>query len=277
MTLKLWLMGLVLLLMSVGIGIVALYDLEPLHNGKFLSTWMLQYDSPARPAAHAKADEAIRSIGPRALPYILPNLFPFSSKPPTWKLRMNGWLGKLRLPQLHIAGPEQAQSRAADAFAALRSRPDISAALIEMYCQAKRQGSVSKQLEALNGLQYLGTAAAAAVPLLLAESKSSNAEIRREAFRALGRIRSDPDRVVKELIEGLQDPDRLVRISATRALADFGQEAASAVTPLMELLRQEELAINTVLDSAEVRVARGLIKLALEQITERTVDSPARQ
>jgi HEAT repeat protein len=60
--------------------------------------------------------------------------------------------------------------------------------------------------------------------------------VRSTAIFALGKIGTEPDRVVPVLMNALHDPRPDVRINAVRALVQFGPKAKLAVPALVEIL-----------------------------------------
>jgi HEAT repeat protein/cyclophilin family peptidyl-prolyl cis-trans isomerase len=82
-----------------------------------------------------------------------------------------------------------------------------------------------------------------AIPLLLAMSKDSSADVRTWAIRGLSRPRSDttavdPSDVRDALLNGLEDKDRRVRTEATRALGTYTD--ATSLIQLILLLQSDD-------------------------------------
>ena len=91
---------------------------------------------------------------------------------------------------------------------------------------------------AANAVVKLGPGA---VPALLQGLVHSNAELRGQSARALGRLKAEPLRVVPALITALREADEEVRVQAAKALSAFGAEAQAAVPVLLDPATGEEL------------------------------------
>jgi HEAT repeat protein len=110
-----------------------------------------------------------------------------------------------------------------------------------------RQKDTRVRLAALDILESLGSASAAAEPAVIKELSDKNHFVRWAAARALSKIGpSDAEHAVPRLIELLQEPDLDLQVSAAHALAAYGPAARSALLPLTAALADEH---------ADVRVA----------------------
>jgi hypothetical protein len=95
---------------------------------------------------------------------------------------------------------------------------------------------VIKEAEGANLFHYTGSNS---VPLALALLKHPSPTVRRAALWGLGSLRKQTAIVtntIPQLIDALDDPDRLVRYYACLAIAEMGPDAASAVPTLTRVL-----------------------------------------
>ena len=70
--------------------------------------------------------------------------------------------------------------------------------------------------------------------------KDENAETRRYAIVALGKIGEPAEEIVYDLILALKDEDAEVREHAARTLGKIGEPSKPAILPLIEALNDEE-------------------------------------
>jgi HEAT repeat protein len=110
-------------------------------------------------------------------------------------------------------------------------------ALIEI---ANQNISSASQYCAIEALGYIGPPAKDAIPSLLGWATNADWQVRCHALLALGRIRTEPDRVLPVLINALHDPSYVVHPDAVRALLEFGPNAKLAVPALVEFLNADD-------------------------------------
>lgn len=183
------------------------------------------YGDAARPAAGAltaalrlaqeartiiTVQKALRSIGPEAIPSLLPVCLD-----PQTRVRITG-LGTLA-EVLRAQGVPHAW--ASDLALAVGSQlPEPDPQLVRA---------------ATENLFLLGPAAEPCLPAILQNVAGHPAiEVRRLSIAAIGEIARQPDRCVPALTRALADADLKVRTAAAKALGRFGPEAASAAEAL---------------------------------------------
>lgn len=76
-------------------------------------------------------------------------------------------------------------------------------------------------------------------PLRLAVQKDSDANVRRAAAAALGKIAPEAEKTVPVLTEALKDKSATVKMAAAAALGQFGEDAKSALPSLRELAKDK--------------------------------------
>lgn len=221
---------------------------EPVYKGKPLSYWAeMTQDQKLDfgPSAQAlEAIEAVRAIGPAAIPYLLKWI------QPPWKnsilpggavesFKVLGPQAKSAIPQLAkilnkrpgSIDDESARTSAAEALSYLG--PDAVPVLLAAATNLQGQ---QLQWEVIQDLGHFGTNGIAAIPALLAWTHDKDQEVRLGAVNAVGAIGQQPEVVIPVLLAALRDSDPLVRRDAAEALGNFGKAAKSAVSALIQAL-----------------------------------------
>lgn len=155
---------------------------------------------------HARAVEFIGSLGPKAVPVLLPLL----SDP---AVRNIAGAGLFRCVGQESAG------YAAEFLSCARD-PAVA-----NYCGAAL-------------VQAMSPKAKSQAPKLVAALKDSDAGVRAYAAAGLGQIGPKAKDAVAALTAALRDPSPAVRASAARALGQFGSKGAAAA-PVLEALSQD--------------------------------------
>jgi HEAT repeat protein len=132
------------------------------------------------------------------------------------------------------ARDEKTQIQAIDTLARMgpAAKPAIRtlAALLQ-----QANSSPSVRAHAAYALGALGTAAAdAADALSVAAAQDSDAQVRRQAVRALSRIHSEPQLAIASLGNALEDPDPAVRVAALDSLTSAGPAAVPVLGKALE-------------------------------------------
>jgi HEAT repeat protein len=103
------------------------------------------------------------------------------------------------------------------------------------------------RMMAAKALGVIGPLAREAVPPLVKQLKDDNPLVRREMITAIGRIAAHPKVAIPPLIEAVKDKDLpetpkgvCVSVLAVIALGEFGEEARSAVKPLISLIESSK-------------------------------------
>lgn len=92
---------------------------EPRYHGRFLSSWLADFDPGAPDHLQAQAAEAVRRIGTNAVPVLLRMIQTSEPEKATLKQRLRFLLSRPSLIKLKIKFPRDARWRAARAFEAL--------------------------------------------------------------------------------------------------------------------------------------------------------------
>lgn len=222
----------------IAVGLYLATPEQPTHKGKLLDEWLEQYGSSSMSAGDGyktwrrdQASEAIREIGPNAIPHLLRML---RETDPEWREWLTH-LGLIRVPRKPSA---IRNLRAVDGFRVLGSDATQAVpALVEIYEQ--NLSGVSRSCAA-QALAAIGPAASAALPSLLRGATNWRVEDRAVAVYALGEMRAAPTVVVPVLMTCLGDSNDVVRARAARALGQFGSNARPALPKLRELVEKKD-------------------------------------
>ena len=250
------------LLLLIGVALVISFARElpePVWKGKPLSAWIDDLVMGSSKEIREPAEEAIRQIGPRAIPQLLQilgsrdtvservlvqlnrkqHLFHFPVVPAGIKRRRAslafealGPLARPAFPELkkmltHDADPEFA----ADALAAIG--PESVSALLEALPKVKGEKRCALYAATAKWPSQQG----AIIPALLRSLQSKSTPERRCAAELLGRLRGDPAGTIRALISALEDRDFAVRNEALSSLSEFATNASVALEPVRKLMR----------------------------------------
>jgi HEAT repeat protein len=184
---------------------------EPRYDGHSLSWWLekVQRRPGQTLADREQAAEAVRKMGPEALPALL---------------------------EMARAADARMRERAFWAYMHLgtAAKPHLSE-LTEMLAE-DRYASHRGELAIILG--NLGPDATAAVPVLARFSTDDREYIRCTVIGALGQIHGNPEITIPALVKGLDDSSAAVWATATFWLGEYGPQAKAAVPGLQRRLEQ---------------------------------------
>jgi HEAT repeat protein len=219
-----------LLLLAVAVGIAWL-TYEPSYQGRPLSSWLEDLDPHSPRTKSDAAVEAVRKIGPKALPEIIRLLN-------TRKSTVTE--GKKWLSDHHVLGMSSVEVwekhvRAVRACVALGrdAKPALSA-LIALSTDGVDNWVTDEYV--IEALGNIGPDAAAPTIDLLT---SPNVTVRTSAAYFLGKFRSRAMVVVPPLVNCLHDGDFTVRYKAAESLGKIAEEPAIAIPALVKEYRAE--------------------------------------
>jgi HEAT repeat protein len=247
---------------------------EPVYQGKPLSYWVTRLGSDELHGARKDAVEAIRAIGPKAVPYLLEWMPHGQPRRPPWLERSwqwcLGWLhlraaqkqkeapgsfciecawwalgteGKSAIPSLArvINQPPRAMHNysawTASATAISYLGPD---AIAPMLAAATNMQGLDELWELIKNFENLGTNGAPAVPALIQWTNHPYYFVRAGLATALGGIGKRPDLAVPALLAGLHDSNSMVRRDAANALGAFADDSDAVLPELIKTLNGDD-------------------------------------
>jgi hypothetical protein len=182
----------------------AFYSREPSYQGKRLSIWVDEYatnywHNNAGPAAKAQA--AVRHIGPDGVPFLLDAI---ATKPSSLKKKLRqifpqSWHRKLFLEDK--TGDTRKMGAHGVVALGTNAPPDIIPKLMMIITNHPHRDSRHR---AASALCSLGPAAEPAIPFLVKCLKSDDPAIRASAAIGLGRVQRQPDVAVPALVNYLK-------------------------------------------------------------------------
>lgn len=189
---------------------------EPGYEGRPLSSWLQQMvlsELNKNPVDRDKAAEAVRQIGPAALPVLLTLL---RAEDPGPGRRVAADAAR----ECAVAGYE------ALGPAARRNIPELCQVLTNHVAPYARRS-------AARALGFIGVDSDGAVGALLKGTKDGDEWVRNYSLWALSRVPADPGLVVPALIDSLNDPFPPAHEIAAIALGGYGPRARAAVPALL--------------------------------------------
>ena len=247
---RVWIGSLVVLLLLAGTFFLVSYFSEPRYQGRRLRYWLSEYQR-----GNPRAEEAVRTIGPKAVPALLEMLFTpeprFASEQllekvlnvqlerdysPTLEIRSYGALGfRILGAEAASAIPELTRiltddSRAHEAWEALTGIGAPAMPVVEQFLAGTNR--IAKKYATFAAIS-IGAGDEAALMKLL---KHPDPNIRADAFIALPGYISRPGfRVYDHLLAGLDDPNELAASRAATALRLVGDVGTNALPRLYQL------------------------------------------
>jgi hypothetical protein len=228
---------------------------QPVYQGKPLSYWVIKVGQIEEyNGAPADAVEAIRVIGPKAVPFLLRWMpHPGAERPvegaPEWDAVEIAWWalgsdGKSAIPVLaHIINQPQ---RTMDDYSVWTENakaisylgPD---AIVPMLTAVTNMQGKHDVWELIHNFQNLGTNGAPAVPALIHWANDPDYWVRDGVVSALGGIGQRPDLAVSVLLNALEhDSNGMVRRDAAEALGAFANDSDAVLPELTKLLKDSD-------------------------------------
>ena len=251
---------LVALVLAVAVTCVVYWSSqrEPSYQGKRLSVWLEEayHEGLGSTDAPARADEAVRAIGKRAIPRLLKMV---EAKDSRVKLLFMRVAAAQSFMHIDYTPDYYFNERGAAGFRALgREAKDALPELVRLlhdmnttYAAASAMSKIGPESVAIlregltnqhewtrdasaRALADAGSNAWVAVPDLVACLKDKTSVVSYSAAASLGSIGQRPDLVIPALMEDLDG--RGLRISAAEALGKFGRQATIAVPALLKAM-----------------------------------------
>ena len=269
------------------VALVKTHTSEPVNQGRSLSKWIAYYithtsgmsggldglppliGKPETECTETReAAEAIRHIGPDALPWLVEWI---SFQPKPWRARLLILTGKLpayfqtRRPVTWLT-PDPGYARmdfALSGFAILGPTAAPAIPQLTMVATNARLPGWRRAVRALieigppavpaltnllssnlpssakvgiaQGLARMGSGAAPALPTLVEGLNDPDSNVAAQCAITLSKITNQPEMAIPELTRALDDPRPDVKVAAAAALGEFGSAAQSAVAKLQVL------------------------------------------
>ncbi len=200
---------------------------EPVYNGRTLTQL----------AAKGGIDqqgfrEAVREIGTNAIPTLL-RLLRANDSP--LKVRLLGIMRRQHWFKMQHANPSDLNCAGYYGFAELRGL--AAPAVPELVRIYKQYISQISQVCTADALSAIGPDAKMAVPAMLQEAVSTNANARNLGFNVLANIHDNPDVLVPLFIKGLHDSSPNVQFNSAYGLGEFGPAARAAAPALIDFIQ----------------------------------------
>lgn len=229
---------------------------EPVYQGKKLGAWVDELVSPKAEEQDAAAD-AIRQIGPKALPYLVEWIKPLP-KPSKLQRRINGWLAEVPIGSLRLPEPPHRRGMAMRAFKVLG--PVATPAIGDL---EKRLGDPGWLVaESLAGI---GTNSLPALNRALASQQET---VRLNALIALGELGQRAQPLLPEIVTLTHDTNSSIARSATMVLGEMGGAAKSFVPEFEERLTSSKVDTGAAYALGRMGYAQQLLQLLTNQPIE---------
>lgn len=249
---KLHLFRAAFLLVSICAGSMAAESslMDPVYKGKPLSVWFAgdtNFDSTllsSPPPLDAGAKEAIKQLGPHAIPFLLQRI---TSGRAVEAFRVLGVEAISAIPDLARLATNQAASDLQPLSPITLLRPFEAlvnigpASLAALSRIATNEVSGQARLNAVHSIGRLGTNARPAVPVLMQCLKVQNEELLNATFLALRQVRPNQLEYSQTIADFLDNPKPRVRSDALEALAAFGEKVSG---PAIIALRDRDVGVR---------------------------------
>jgi len=273
----------------------ALLPREPVYQGKKLSLWLdeLRHDLPKED--HRTAEEAVRKIGTKALPYLFQMIRQpeqIETKVRSLKVRMKRLVGLDSSYDLALSFASEAEryltviiafralgpiaepalpeltnllQNTDTSFIAASALAGIGPAALPPLTNALQNSDLKIRADAAGAVGFLGADALPALPGLLSCLRDDDKRVRLNAASSLGEVgRVKPEAVVPALLNTLRNTNTAVRVVTAEALGKIGGEAKAAVPALVELLRDGDSRVRLAATNAMRQIDPQSTAISLE-------------
>jgi hypothetical protein len=243
---------------------------EPISQGRPLNAWIDDLTRGSSKEVREPAEDAIRSIGPAAVPTLLRMLRTRETVVDRVSARLNRIQRFIHFPvqnagdrhrdawMVFMALGEKGESAIPELIRMLTSDstveyvPDALAAIspkcVPTLLEALPRMAAGRRCNALGAALRWPSQEPAIAPELRKLLSHQNQQIQICAAYFLARCRADLDRNVQALVTVLDDP--VVRTAAVNALAEFGTNATAALPTLRKLYQEGESVHSAAISNA---------------------------
>jgi len=205
---------------------------DPVYQGRRLSSWGKAAARTNVVALDSQFLKGVEQTGTDAIPVLLNMVRAHDTR---WKMRLLRLLRKQDFIRFDPPKSDRLNDLGYGGFAVLGKRG--KAALPDLIRITEGNYSPTSEFAAITSLQYLGSDARAAVPVLVRQTESTNGMIRAAAIAALISVRDSSPAVVAALVDRVDDSSDPVKIYAFEGLRQFAPDAKSAVPKLEAYIR----------------------------------------
>jgi HEAT repeat protein len=277
----------------VGVVIYCSQPKDPVYEGHKLSAWLMALNTGQDPL-HARADEALKTIGTNMIPTLI-QWIRLKDSPLKLKLMelVNNRQSMFKVKftpasEFHLRAViafQESGARAKAAIPALASLLDdseiasdvthalagIGAESVPVLKEALHHKSAKLRASGADALALLGADAQSATPDLIALLSDQFPDVRRNAVTALAQIKSESAIVLPALTNCITDTDARVRRNAVMALGQIKSEPAIVVPALANCMNDADAdvrqsAIVAILNYREE--ARSTVPILLKAIND---------
>ena len=205
---------------------------EPVYQGRTLSQWAEDMETD-RTGGEAQFKTAVGAVGTNAIPVLLRFLRTYDSP---LKVRLRDVARRLHVFHVRRASALTLNLAGAAGFSQLTNR--AAAAVPELVRIYEQDISFDSKFGTVESLSFIGPDARLAVPALLRDTGSTDADVRQNAYSALAFIHDNPDALVPVFTKGLGDTSGWIQYYSAIGLWKFGPAARTAVPALVEFLHR---------------------------------------
>jgi hypothetical protein len=279
------------------VGLLTLFSAEhqPTYKGRSLEHWLKVYGSPESygKGAGAEAEEALRSIGTNAVPFLLKwvayethpsrskqfaitaiSMLPLLKNHPWVKRWMNSTDSRLfradvALAAFEVLGPSASfaipqlasmahgSTNPGPARRAVDALANIGPPAFQAVLGVVADPHADARFYAITALQSFGTNARPAIPILIASL--TNTALASAASETLGHLKLETQLVVPALIEIAQTSDPISQSWAISTISAFGTNALAAVPVLLPALSSTNALVRDAATNALLEIAPEVI------------------
>ena len=240
---------------------------EPSYNGKTVSEWLDEYGvGPGAYKPNPQADDALRHIGPNAVPDLLQLLYATNPNPAAqtpaswdhWKAYLGflalGPAGKLAIPDLVILANSSDATRSffpntiqeMKDIATVARWANNSTTYVARGGRPRSRSTSPFLVDGDIAAWSLAAMGADGVPPLVKMLANSNPLLKVRAIEALGKAGPAAEPAVPALVKTLHDTNLDVRVAAADALGCIGMQPDLAIPALTDALADPEISVDQV-------------------------------
>jgi hypothetical protein len=251
-------------------------DHQPHYQGRSLTAWLTLYEKASRhfPNTDPKPAEALRQIGPRAVPCLMQWV---RYERPAWQYKLLAAFNKVP-PPLHTYSTNfsrfvenswrQREGRHTESLWVFGMLGPIArpAARELGWLALNRPGPVGDR--AARALIDMDTNAEPAFPIIINALCSTNDPASSRAAWFVGSLRIPPQSAVGPLVGALKNPRPSVRLIAVNSLAKLQAGASPAIPALLEALSDDTVAVRSAAAATLLQIPEYAVPRLIDQLAQ---------